>query len=149
MIKLSNKGIYGVKALYELARHYGDGPMSIRYISERHGIPSPFLEQVLYSLMKSGIVRSKRGINGGYVLARSPEEITLGDAVRALEGPIALCGCLQQPDNEKSAVRMKECVTSGIYKKLSGVVEKAFDAVTLSSLAAEGPDMVFTDRCPD
>lgn len=149
MFKLSNRGIYGVKALYELAKHFGDGPMSLRIISERHGIPLPFLVQVLHALKKKGIVRSVRGVNGGYILARTPGDITVGDAVRALEGPIALCGCLQNPTSADTKHRMRECVTSGIYKRLSAMVETAFDSITLAELAEEIHHDVTGDRCPD
>ena len=96
MLKLSNRGLYGIKALYELANNYGNAPLTIREISGRHGMPIPFLEQVLYRLKKNGLVKSRRGINGGYVLSRPPDKITLGDAVRALEGPIALCDCIMK-----------------------------------------------------
>lgn len=138
MLKLSNRGIYGIKALYELALNFGEGPVSIRSISERHGLPTPFLEQVLHALKQGGLVKSRRGVNGGYVLSRSPREITIGDAVRTLEGPIALCDCLQNTGRAETGERMKHCVTSTMYSRLSGMVERAFDTFTLADLA-EGP----------
>jgi Rrf2 family transcriptional regulator, cysteine metabolism repressor len=146
MLKLSNRGLYGVKALYELARQYGGAPVTIREISDRHGLPVPFLEQVLHRLRVAGIVESRRGTNGGYLLSRPPETITLGDAVRALDGPIALCDCLQTPPGE-SPERMSACVTSNIYRRIGREVEKAFDSFTLLDLASE--DTVQTDagRC--
>jgi Rrf2 family transcriptional regulator, cysteine metabolism repressor len=146
MIKLSNKGLYGVKALYELARNYGGLPVTIREISERHGMPVPFLEQVLHRLRQEGIVESRRGINGGYVLSRPPQEITIGDAVRALEGPIALCDCLQhgEPGQED---RVTGCVTSGIYRRLGQEVEKALDSVTLEELASQAPEKTSVGKC--
>src|SRR4030042_122137 len=94
MLKISTRGLYGIKALYELAHSYGNKPVNIREISNRHGMPVPFLEQVLHRLKRKGLVKSRRGINGGYLLSRPPDTITIGDAVRALEGPIALCDCL-------------------------------------------------------
>ncbi len=137
MIKLSNKGIYGIKALYELACGYGGDPLTIREISSRQNLPMPFLEQVLHQLKQAGLVKSKRGIKGGYHLSREPDEITIGDAVRALEGPIALCGCLQSSRSRRAADRMNRCVTSDLYRRLSRKVERAFDSVTLSELAEE------------
>ena len=74
MLKLSNRGLYGVKALYELAIRYGGTPITIREISERHGLPVAFLEQVLHTLKKEKLVESHRGANGGYSLARDPED---------------------------------------------------------------------------
>jgi len=149
MLKLSNKGIYGIKALYELARHFGGDPINIREISERHGLPVPFLEQVLHKLRLSGLVESRRGVNGGYVLARPPGEITLGDAVRALEGPIALCDCLQHAESEAVSDRMRHCVTSDIYRRLGSIVEQAFDSVTFAELADEHVEPTVTGSCKD
>ncbi|MCD6307632.1 MAG: Rrf2 family transcriptional regulator [Candidatus Latescibacteria bacterium] len=137
MIKLSNKGIYGIKALYELACNFGGDPLTIREISSRQNLPVPFLEQVLNQLKREGLVKSRRGTRGGYLLSRNPREITIGDAVRAIEGPIALCSCLQSAHTVKSSRRMTHCVTSDLYRRLSSKVEKAFDSVTLSELTGE------------
>lgn len=147
MLKLSNRGLYGIKALYELARNYGAEPVAIREISERHGLPVPFLEQVLLRLRVAGIVESRRGTNGGYVLSRPPCEITIGDAVRALEGPIALCECLQRKDSSEETARASGCVTSNIYRRLGQEVEKAFDSITLLDLASQDSDGVAIGKC--
>ncbi|MHB9029201.1 MAG: RrF2 family transcriptional regulator [Candidatus Latescibacterota bacterium] len=147
MLKLSNRGLYGIKALYELARRHGENPIAIREISERHGLPVPFLEQVLNRLKRAGIVESRRGTNGGYVLSRTPAEITLGDAVRALEGPIALCDCLQHEEESAGPKRAVGCVTSEIYRRLGREVERAFDSITLQDLAATEPEDVTLGKC--
>ena len=146
MLKFSNRGIYGMKALYELARHYGSEPLNIRVISKRHDLPVPFLEQVLHRLKTRGLVTSKRGVNGGYLLSRDPREITIGDAIRALEGPIALCDCLQHIHSSQSSKKMQSCVTSRVYQKLSHQVEDVFDSVTLFELASE-PWTEFKGTC--
>ncbi len=146
MLKLSNRGLYGIKALYELAKSFGDEPVPIREISERHGLPIPFLEQVLHKLKLAGIVDSRRGVNGGYTLARAPEEITIGDAVRALEGPIALCECLQKESDETSG-RALACITSNIYRRIGREVEKAFDSITLRDLASEPQEETRAGKC--
>jgi Rrf2 family protein len=147
MLKLSNKGLYGIKALYELARNYGCAPVTIREISGRHGMPVPFLEQVLHRLKQTGLVKSCRGVNGGYFLARSPADITLGDAVRALEGPIALCDCYIKSGIKDSKKKKSHCVTSRIYKKLGKKVEEAFDSVTLHELAEEKIETTYIGTC--
>ena len=144
MLKLSNRGLYGIKALYELSRNYGNEPLAIREISKRHGMPVPFLEQVLYRLKRSGLVKSCRGVNGGYLLSRHPREVTIGDAVRALEGPIALCDCLKHLNSVKAEKRVRSCVTSTIYKKLGTMVEDAFDSITLYDLADENTERTYT-----
>ena len=104
MLKLSNKGLYGVKALYELAKNYGGLAISIKEISKRHGMPVQFLEQVLHQLKIKGLVKSRRGVNGGYILARHHGKITIGDDVRALDGPIALCECLSNRNSNDAAL---------------------------------------------
>ncbi|MCE5250832.1 Rrf2 family transcriptional regulator [bacterium] len=147
MLKLSTRGLYGIKALYELANNFGKKPVNIRAMSERHGMPVPFLEQVLYLLKKRGLVISKRGINGGYMLARPPEEITIGDAVRALEGPIALCDCLVKTKGGKVSVKAKNCIASGLYRKLGEKVEQAFDSITLLELSEENAEKTFSGKC--
>ena len=147
MLKLSNKGLYGIKALYELARNYGAEPINIREISKRHGLPVPFLEHVLRQLKLEGLVISHRGVNGGYVLSRPPEEITIGDAIRALDGPIALCECHLQSETDVITEKELHCVTSNIYKILGKKVEETFDAITLRELAKESVKETIVGTC--
>ena len=147
MLKLTNKGLYGIKALYELARNYGGAPLNIKEISKRHGLPVPFLEQVLHHLKLCGLVKSRRGVNGGYMLSRHPQKITIGDAIRALDGPIALCDCLLHGNSKKASDRAMNCVTSTIYKRLGMIVEDAFDSITLFDLTCESTDSTYTGIC--
>jgi len=147
MLKLSNRGLYGVKALYELAIRYGGEPIPIREISEKHGLPLAFLEQVLHTLKNEMLVISHRGSNGGYSLARDPEDITIGDVIRALEGPIALCECLRNQDGNDMTEKESHCVTSDLYRKLSRKVEESFDSVTLQELITESVNDPFTGTC--
>jgi len=147
MLKLSTRGLYGIKALYELAHCYGNRPVNIREISNRHGLPVPFLEQVLHRLKRKGLVKSRRGINGGYFLSRPPDTITIGDAVRALEGPIALCDCLIRDKRGKTEEKEMHCVTSSLYRKLGRIVESAFDSITLMELSEENISDKHTGAC--
>ena len=89
-MKLSNKGRYGLQAVFDLAYHGGGRAAQIKDICDRQGIPARFLEQVFRDLKRAGLVRSKRGPRGGYELARPPAEVRIGDVVRAIEGPINL-----------------------------------------------------------
>jgi len=136
MIKISTKGLYGLKALYELTRRYGGQPLRIRDMAEMHDMPVPFLEQIMYSLRKSGLVESRRGPHGGYVLARNPSHITIGDAVRVLDGPIATCECFQSGRAKRiNSVRISSCPIAGVSKKLTERLEAAFDSITLEEAA--------------
>jgi Rrf2 family protein len=127
-VKLSNKGRYAVRALFDIA-FYNDGqPTQVKDIAERQGIPPRFLEQIFQDLKRAGIVGSKRGPQGGYRLARGPEQIALGDVVRALEGPVVL--------GEGSLSRGGEArrVIEAVLKDLSVSVEACFDAVTIADI---------------
>jgi Rrf2 family transcriptional regulator, cysteine metabolism repressor len=87
-MKLSTKVRYGVKSLFELAMHEGTGPVSLKLIADRQGLSEHYLEQLAAPLRKSGLIQSVRGAQGGYALARPAGQITIGDVIRALEGPI-------------------------------------------------------------
>lgn len=89
-MKLSTKGRYGVTLMIDLAMYQGDGPISLKSIAERQNLSEHYLEQLIAPLRNAGLVRSVRGAYGGYVLTKSPEEITIGDVIRVLEGPISV-----------------------------------------------------------
>lgn len=134
-MKLSNKGRYAVRALFDIA-FYNDGrPTQVKDIAQRQSIPPRFLEQIFQDLKRAGIVGSKRGPQGGYSLSRRATEIRLGDVVRALEGPIMLA------DREASARRAAagadaRRVSDAIFKEISSRVEACFDAVTIADMCA-------------
>src|SRR3954469_4796226 len=93
-VKVSTRGDYASRALLSLALHAErEGPTSVRDIAERTGLPQPYLEQILLALKGAGLVRSKRGVGGGYVLARQPSATTLGETVSAGDGPIVVRDC--------------------------------------------------------
>jgi Rrf2 family transcriptional regulator, iron-sulfur cluster assembly transcription factor len=87
-VKVSTRGDYAARALLSLALHGKDRPTSVKEIAERTSLPQPYLEQILLAVKGAGLVRSKRGVGGGYVLARAPEEITLAEIVAAVDGPL-------------------------------------------------------------
>src|SRR3546814_15317507 len=100
-MRVSTRGDYASRALLSLALGGVDTPVSVRDIAARTGLPQPYLEQILLALKGAGLVRSKRGVGGGYVLARSPEDITPGDIVSSADGPITL-GAFAEPQHRKS-----------------------------------------------
>lgn len=137
-VKLSNKGRYAVRALFDIAFYNAGRPTQVKDIAERQGIPPRFLEQIFQDLKRAGIVGSKRGPQGGYSLARRASEIRLGDVVRALEGPIVLgerAALGARPGAERrSRVRDARWVTEAVFKDLSAKVEACFDAVTIADI---------------
>lgn len=125
-MKLSNKGRYGVQAVFHMAFHGDAEAIQLREIAEQQAIPLRFLEQVFRDLKHAGIVTSRRGPKGGYELARAPEQISLGDVVRALEGPVAICAGTSQRDQSPSFV-----VTESVFADLSANLQECFDRITV------------------
>jgi Rrf2 family protein len=97
-MKLSMRSDYGARAIVDLARHYNQGPIQSAEIAARQGIPEAYLEQLLTTLRKSGLIRSTRGPRGGHELARTPAEIRFADVIAALEGPLVPLDCLDDAD---------------------------------------------------
>jgi Rrf2 family cysteine metabolism transcriptional repressor len=138
-MKLSTKGKYGVRAVYEIARHYGQGPISIKEITERQGISFSYLEQILHKLGKAGLIESVRGPAGGYLLARKPSELTIGDIVRVLEGPIALSHCLE-PGESADCHQAEDCVARMVWAKVGAKIEEALDSISFDDLLQRNRD---------
>jgi Rrf2 family protein len=139
-VKLSNKGRYAVRALFDIA-FYNDGrPTQVKDIAERQNIPPRFLEQIFQDLKRTGIVGSKRGPQGGYSLARRASEIRLGDVVRALEGPIML-GEREINGRRVQAISDTRRVTEVVFRDLSSRVEACFDAVTIADVCVRAEEL--------
>jgi Rrf2 family protein len=141
-VKLSNKGRYGVRALFDIAFHNNGRPTQIKDIAERESIPARFLEQIFQDLKRAGLVGAKRGPRGGYHLARPAEEIRLGDVVRALEGPITITGHggASVTAEEARASGGRE-VTESVFRELSRRIEGCFDEVTIADMCRRGDDL--------
>ncbi len=130
-MKITTKGRYGARAVLELTLRYGSGPVMVREISESQEISERYLEQILNTLRTSGLVKSTRGAKGGYELSKAPSEITVGDIIRSLEGPLDVVSCLGDYDCEKEA----ECATFYVWKEVKEAIEKVLDSITLKELA--------------
>jgi len=137
-MKLSTKGRYGVSAMYDLALHHGQGPISLKSVAQRQGISEHYLEQLMGTLRKAGYVKSVRGAQGGYTLTKSPAEITVGDIIRIMEGPTAPVDCLlADAKDNKYCVRAGHCVTRGVWAKVRDSIDSVLDSITLADLANE------------
>lgn len=133
-MKLSNKGRYGVRAIFDIAFHSGGKATQIKDISRRQAIPPRFLEQIFQDLKRAGLVTSKRGPRGGYALAMEADDVRVGDIVRALEGPVDLVGS----DPNDTADETSRVVTEDVFSELSNNIEACFDAVTIQDLCDRG-----------
>jgi Rrf2 family protein len=135
-VKVSTRGDYASRALLSLALHEGGGsPTSVRDIAERTALPQPYLEQILLALKGAGIVRSKRGVGGGYVLAREPSQITLGDIVSAVDGPIVI-GDFGEPHQDGACDHEGQCVLLSVWSNVSDQMRRMLDALTLADVAS-------------
>lgn len=143
-MKLSNKGRYGVRAIFDIAFHNEGRATQIKDIAERQAIPPRFLEQIFQDLKRAGLVASRRGPRGGYQLARPPSEIRLGDVVRALEGPIAV----GSPKDEGQGDATSRAVTEAAFDEISRRIEACFDEVTIEQLCERGEALGFRRRPP-
>ena len=135
-MRLSTRGRYGVTAMYDLAMHYGAGCVPLKSIAERQNLSETYLEQLISPLRKSGLVRSTRGAQGGYVLAREPKAITVGDVIRILEGPIAPVDCVIEKDGNGYCGKTEVCITRDIWLKLKESMDKVLDSITLEDLCS-------------
>jgi Rrf2 family cysteine metabolism transcriptional repressor len=138
-MKLSTKGKYGVRAVFEIAKHSGKGPITIKEIADRQGISFSYLEQILHRLGKAGLIESVRGPAGGYLLAGNPSKLTIGDIVRTLEGPIALSHCLE-PGDSGECYQTDDCVARTVWAKVGAKIEEALDSISIDDLLHEQPD---------
>ena len=136
-MRVSTRGDYASRALLSLAlhEHEGGGPTSVRDIAERTGLPQPYLEQILLALKGAGLVRSKRGVGGGYILSREPAEITLGDIVSAVDGPIA-AGDFGQPHQDGACDHEGQCVLRAVWHDVGDHMRRLLDASSLADMAA-------------
>jgi Rrf2 family protein len=136
MTTLSRKARYALRALYVLANDEARGPILIAEIAQRERIPHKFLELILLELRNAGILRSKKGKGGGYSLARPAREVTLGQVIRVVDGPLAPIPCV----SERAYVRCEECVseescgTRMVMKEVRDAVAKILDGTTLADV---------------
>lgn len=143
-MRLSTKGQYGVRAMLELALSYGEGPISLKTIAEKQDISEHYLEQLIAVLKKAGLVKSTRGAQGGYTLAMEPKDITVGDILRALEGPLAPVDCVAD-DTEVECQRADFCVSRLVWQKIKDSLNKVVDSITLQDMIDDYKKMNNTD----
>lgn len=135
-MKFSTKARYGVRAMIELALHYNEGPISVKAIAESQEISEAYLEQLMSVLTRRNLTKSIRGAQGGYLLARDPAKIKVGDVIRALEGPIVPVECVNREDPIECS-RFEKCVSRIIWERVRDVVDNALDSLTLQDLKNE------------
>ena len=135
-VKVSTRGDYASRALLSLALHTESGaPTSVRDIADRTGLPQPYLEQILLALKGAGLVRSKRGVGGGYLLARPAEEIRLSEIVSAVDGSI-VAGDFGDPHQDGACDHEGQCVLLAIWAAVGEHMRELLESFTLSDIAS-------------
>lgn len=135
-MKVSTRGDYASRALLSLALHAQVlGPQSVRDIAQRTGLPQPYLEQILLALKGAGLVRSKRGVGGGYVLTRDPAHITLAEIVSAVDGPIQ-AGDFGLPHENGACDHEGQCVLLSAWHEVGEYMRKHLEGYTLAEMVA-------------
>jgi len=135
-LKISTKGRYGLRALIDLAQYSEIEPVSISSIATRQGISERYLEQLMTLLKKAGIIKSIRGAQGGYVLAREVADISVGDVLRALEGSLEPVECAAFQSGE-SCEAAGGCVTKYVWQRINESINKTVDEISLKQLVEE------------
>lgn len=131
---VSTRGRYGVRALHELARSHGRGPVSLKEIARRQGLSEHYLEQLMGALRRAGLVRSVRGAHGGYLLGREPSDISVGDVLRVLDGPLVPSDCAGHDEAVTHCGRVEGCVARDIWVKIHDSIRQVVDSITLDDL---------------
>ena len=133
-VSFSTKGEYGVRLMAQLARRYGTGPASLTEIAEQEDLPRAYLEQLVISLRDADLVQSTRGAHGGYELTRPPEQVVMGEVLRALEGPIAPMICASDDPNHMTCSRSGHCTVNFMWVRVRDAISGALDSMTLADL---------------
>ena len=131
-MKVSTKGDYGVRALVELAHHYGLGPVQSAEIASRQEVPEPYLDQLLTTLRRAGFIRSVRGPQGGHALIPEPAELKLSDVMVALEGSLAPIACVDDPD---ACTRTGGCIQREVWERVRDATLEILESVSIGDLA--------------
>jgi len=130
-MKLSTRSRYGTRMMLDLAKRYDEGPVQIGDVSKRENISVKYLEQLIIPLKKASFIKSVRGPKGGHMLAKPPEEITVGEIVRVLEGGINLSSCIENPE---VCDRTSHCLTRGVWEEATKAMYDKLNSATLSKM---------------
>jgi Rrf2 family protein len=133
-MRLSTKSRYGVRAVFDIAYHGGGNGVQVKDIARRQEISPRYLEQIFQKLRDAGIITSKRGPQGGYSLAKKPQNIKVGEIIRVTEGGLEPVFCVRPEKSGKHCDRIAECVTRLIWKEAGEKLEDFFDSVTIGDL---------------
>lgn len=134
-MKITTRSSYTIRALLDLGQHSGNGkPVRLSDISEREGISHAYLEQLFSRLKKINVVTGRKGPGGGYLLARNPVELPIGDIIRAVEGEENFFLCTDEVSDDAVCGRYRDCITHHLWEGLSRKVHEFLNSITLADL---------------
>lgn len=142
-MKISTKGRYALRMMLDLAEHQGNGYIALKDIAERQNVSKKYLEQIVPILNKADILNTNRGYQGGYRLARTPDQYTVGDILRITEGSISPVACLDK--NPVECERAAECATLPVWQGLYKVITDYLDGITLQDILDKQHDRYCSD----
>ena len=136
-MRVSSRAHYGLRMMTELAKGYGGGPRSLADIARVESLPLAYLEQLAASLRRGGLVAGTRGVHGGYVLARPPQEISVLDIVTLVEGEVAPVECVAHGYEAGACVREADCASRSLWQRLKQSIDAVLSSTTLAELVAD------------
>ena len=136
-MKLSTRTRYGIRAILQLARNFGKGPVQIKTIAKQEDISGKYLEQLMAILKSAGFVRTIRGAKGGYLLAKAPNQIRLSDVFNSLEGPVTTVECVQSKDY---CARVDDCIARQVWTQVQQAITNVLQSITLQDLVDRAKD---------
>jgi Rrf2 family protein len=134
---VSQKSLYALRAIFELAKQQGNGPIKIADIAKAQAIPPRFLEVILNQLKQGGFVESRRGNEGGYMLGQDPANLTVGDIIVFIQGPIGPIECLTDRRKEEMCPLHGDCVFKPMWEEVREAIAKVYDKTTFASLVEQ------------
>jgi Rrf2 family protein len=135
-MRITTTSRYGVRAIFDVAYHGGGQPTQIKDISRRQKISQRYLEQIFNKLLKAGLLKSRRGPRGGYLLARDPADISVGDIITAAQGPIVPVRCLAPPERRKDCDLLDSCITRHVWRETQRILVDYYNSVSIADLCA-------------
>ncbi|MDR0933250.1 MAG: Rrf2 family transcriptional regulator [Victivallales bacterium] len=141
-MKISTKGRYGVRILLDLALHEKGEPRQLHDISASQQISEKYISRLIIALRKAGMVRSIRGIHGGFQLAKKPSELTLLEVLEVMEGPISIVNCVKSPGKCKKS---NQCATRDIWSRLNSEFRESLRKITIQDIVVDGKNRNIED----
>ncbi len=147
-MKITSSIEYATRLIVALGKFYGGKSLASKKLAEIENIPADFVDQILMHLRRAGLVESRRGAGGGYVLSRPPSEIKLGDVLRGMNGRILDDVCEKYQSGERECRRQGSCKISPVWRNLGNLIENYLDSVTIEQLIGEKPPCVQSAQLP-